>query len=152
MSSGSWVQNHPRPLEWLYHLAESIFLRLDPVFRWIGYDRVEALMRPAEDLFKKLVFDCQVCGQCVLHYTGMTCPMTCPKRLRNGPCGGVRPDGHCEVDAEEWCVWYRAWERSRKMKRYGDEILDLQPMHDWLHEDTSAWVNMLREEHGELQR
>ena len=40
-----------------------------------------------------------MCGQCVLHSTGMTCPMTCPKTLRNGPCGGVREDGDCEVEA-----------------------------------------------------
>ena len=46
-----------------------------------------------EAAVKKPVFGCKLCGQCVLHSTGMTCPMTCPKQLRNGPCGGVRPDG-----------------------------------------------------------
>ena len=43
-----------------------------------------------EAAVKKPVFGCQMCGQCVLHSTGMTCPMNCPKTLRNGPCGGAR--------------------------------------------------------------
>ena len=46
---------------------------------------------------KGLLFDCRMCGQCVLSSTGMSCPMNCPKSLRNGPCGGVRADGNCEV-------------------------------------------------------
>nr|WP_245947992.1 methylenetetrahydrofolate reductase C-terminal domain-containing protein [Halomonas montanilacus] len=29
-----------------------------------------------------------MCGQCILSSTGMSCPMNCPKSLRNGPCGG----------------------------------------------------------------
>ena len=69
----------------------------------------------AEHLFKKPVFDCQMCGQCVLHNTGMICPMTCPKSLRNGPCGGVRTNGNCEVKPEMTCVWVTAWERSKQM-------------------------------------
>ena len=67
-----------------------------------------------EAAVKKPVFGCQMCGQCVLHSTGMTCPMNCPKTLRNGPCGGVRPDGHCEVKPEMRCVWVKAVERAPK--------------------------------------
>ena len=40
----------------------------------------------------------------------MSCPMNCPKNLRNGPCGGVRENGHCEVKPEMKCVWVQAWE------------------------------------------
>ena len=58
-----------------------------------------------------------MCGQCVLHDTGMTCPMTCPKTLRNGPCGGVREDGHCEVKPEMRCVWVKADERAPRRCR-----------------------------------
>ena len=56
-----------------------------------------------------------------LHSTGMTCPMTCPKNLRNGPCGGVRANGHCEVIPAMRCVWVEAWERSADA-RYGRDI------------------------------
>ena len=55
------------------------------------------LLPLVEHAVKKPVWGCRMCGQCVLHSTGMTCPMTCPKTLRNGPCGGVRENGHCEV-------------------------------------------------------
>ena len=59
--------------------------------------RLERRPPRVERSVKGLLFDCQMCGQCVLSSTGMSCPMNCPKQLRNGPCGGVRPNGHCEV-------------------------------------------------------
>ena len=46
---------------------------------------------------KEAMWDCRMCGQCILHSTGLSCPMRCPKNLRNGPCGGVLQDGSCEV-------------------------------------------------------
>ena len=54
---------------------------------------LRSLLPILEHAVKGPVWDCQMCGQCVLHETGMTCPMTCPKTLRNGPCGGM-PDRH----------------------------------------------------------
>ena len=72
------------------------------------------MLNPVEYTIKHLLFNCQECGQCVLHYTGMTCPMNCPKQIRNGPCGGVRLNGKCEVYPERDCVGSRAWERIPK--------------------------------------
>ncbi len=68
-----------------------------------------------------------MCGQCVLHSTGLTCPMNCPKTLRNGPCGGVRADGHCEVKPEMRCVWLKAYERSERLPLWRGHIDDLRP-------------------------
>ena len=93
-----------------------------------------------EALVKKPVFGCQMCGQCVLHSTGLTCPMNGPKTLRNGPCGGVRPDGGCEVKPEMRCVWLKAVERSRKLP-WAEEIHDLRPPVDNQLKDTSSWLN-----------
>ena len=84
-----------------------------------------------------------MCGQCVLHNTGMTCPMTCPKSLRNGPCGGVRNNGNCEVKPEMMCVWVTAWERSKQMPIYGRNINAIMAPLDRRLQDTSAWVNEL---------
>ena len=73
---------------------------------------LKKLLPVVEHALKVPVWDCRMCGQCVLHSTGMTCPMTCPKTLRNGPCGGVREDGNCEVKPEMRCIWVKAYDRT----------------------------------------
>ena len=80
-----------------------------------------------EHVVKGPIWGCQMCGQCVLHDTGLTCPMNCPKTLRNGPCGGVRPDGHCEVKPEMRCVWLKAYERSERLPLWRGHIDNLRP-------------------------
>ena len=88
---------HAAGFERLYGMLERMMVRLDPIFARLGYDRVERPVALVERAAKGLLFDCRMCGQCVLSSTGMSCPMNCPKELRNGPCGGVRPGGFCEV-------------------------------------------------------
>jgi hypothetical protein len=129
-----------------YRSTHRLFQWLNPVIKRLGYGRVERWITPGEELSKQVLFDCRMCGQCILHSTGMTCPMTCPKNLRNGPCGGVRPNGHCEVIPEMKCIWVEAFERSRKMGRYGEEMGLLQPPVNRLLEGESAWINMLTAE------
>jgi hypothetical protein len=90
---------------------------------------------------KKPVFGCQMCGQCVLHSTGMTCPMNCPKQMRNGPCGGVRENGHCEVKPEMRCVWLKGYERSRKLPLWQEDFNELRPPVDNRLWGTSSWRN-----------
>ncbi|NUQ38463.1 MAG: methylenetetrahydrofolate reductase C-terminal domain-containing protein [Caldilineales bacterium] len=143
MSLGSWLRDRPAFLERIYQGAEWLFRRLDPLFKRAGYDRANRWLRKPEDWAKQVVFDCRMCGQCILHSTGMTCPMSCPKNLRNGPCGGVRANGHCEVKPEMRCVWVQAFERSQKMNVYGAELLWIQPPVNRQLEGTSAWINML---------
>ncbi len=135
----SWIQRYPHLLEMTYTTAGR-FLR--PFCGWLkpgGW--MERLLIRTERLTKGSIFDCRMCGQCVLHSTGMTCPMTCPKNLRNGPCGGVRQDGHCEVLPEKPCVWVEAWERSQRMPVYGSEIHKVLPPLDQSYSGTSAWIN-----------
>lgn len=99
-----------------------------------------------EDAIKKPVFDCRMCGQCVLHSTGMTCPMTCPKTLRNGPCGGVREDGGCEVKPEMTCVWLVAERRATTLplpKVWREGIDHLRPPVNNQLQGTSSWVNLM---------
>ncbi|MFZ9988555.1 MAG: methylenetetrahydrofolate reductase C-terminal domain-containing protein, partial [Candidatus Nanopelagicales bacterium] len=77
---------------------------------------------------------------------GMTCPMTCPKTLRNGPCGGVREDGHCEVKPEMRCVWVKAEERSHSPLNphmWEEEFNDLRPPVDNRLKGTSSWINLI---------
>lgn len=95
----------------------------------------------AENVVKKPVFGCQDCGQCVLSHDAFTCPMRCPKQIRNGPCGGTRANGHCEVYPDRKCIWWLIYERSKKMGREAK----LKKYHipvDRRLEHTSAWLNM----------
>lgn len=108
-----WSVSNARTLNKLYILLEKILSILHPVWQAVGYQRVEKPVAFIEKSIKGLLFDCKMCGQCVLHETGMSCPMNCPKELRNGPCGGVRPNGHCEVKPEMRCVWVEAWRGSK---------------------------------------
>ena len=99
-----------------------------------------------EHAVKKPVWDCRMCGQCVLHSTGMTCPMTCPKTLRNGPCGGVRPDGNCEVVPEMPCVWVKAHDRSQHLPliptKWREEFNHLRPPVNNALQGDSSWINL----------
>ncbi len=135
----SVLQDHPTSLVWSWKVAESTLRRTGGIFERVGVRRSSRWVRPIEELVKRPVFDCQMCGQCILHSTGMTCPMTCPKQLRNGPCGGVRMDGTCEVNPEADCVWVKAVERSAKTV-YHLEIGRLNPPVDWQLHGTSSWV------------
>ena len=139
MRAMSWIQNHPGFLESSYRGA---LAALRPFRRWLHRgSAVERLFIAGEKLTKGPIFDCRMCGQCILHSTGMTCPMTCPKTMRNGPCGGVRLDGRCEVVPEMDCVWLTAWERSKRMPAFGHEIRRVQAPLDRRLEGTSAWIN-----------
>lgn len=137
------LRNRPALLEKSYQFAERAAWVLNPLLARAGYDLVARVIKPAEDFAKARLFGCQQCGQCILHSTGMSCPMQCPKNLRNGPCGGVRPNGHCEVKPEMRCVWVVAYENAQRMPVYGHELHDIQPPVNRQLEHTSAWVNML---------
>lgn len=137
-----WLKNRTRFLERTYHLTRAIFLRLYPLGKRVAPGITEKTVIWGEKMVKGYVFNCQMCGQCILHSTGMTCPMNCPKNLRNGPCGGVRANGHCEVIPERMCVWVQAWERSQRSQQYAGEMRLIQPPVNRALEGTASWINM----------
>lgn len=139
MSLRSFILDHPRPLVWAWEAGSWVFRQLGPTLEKVGVEKASKFIHPLEWVFKVAVFDCHSCGQCILHYTGMTCPMTCPKQLRNGPCGGVRPDGHCEVYPDRDCVWVKGLERIERTP-YAAEKLRLNMPVDWRLEDLSSYV------------
>ena len=139
-----WSVRHARALERTYALVERVLIGLAPAFAKVGFERVEPAVTATERSVKTLLFDCQMCGQCILSDTGMSCPMNCPKSLRNGPCGGVRPDGGCEVKPGMRCVWIEAWAGSRRM-RDGAAIESVQIQLDWRLQGSSSWLRVARE-------
>jgi len=110
-----WSTSHSASMEKLYLVLEYLMVKLDPLWRTIGYERMDRPMAVLEKGVKGFLFDCQMCGQCALSDTGMSCPMNCPKSLRNGPCGGVRSNGNCEVEPDMRCVWVEAARGARQM-------------------------------------
>jgi len=93
-----------------------------------------------ERIFKELVFGCSMCGQCILSYTGFTCPMRCPKTLRNGPCGGYDKNGKCEVDPSQNCVWVLIYNRSKMLHRLDKMKIIQRPVNHTLFR-SSAYIN-----------
>ena len=140
-----WSVTHSRKLEALYRNFEPMLMRLHPLFNAVGYGRLEIPVRVVERAIKGLMFDCQMCGKCALSSTGMSCPMNCPKSIRNGPCGGVRLDGHCEVKPEMRCVWVEAWRGSQQM-RDSQAIRQVQIPVDNLLKGSSSWLRVVRDQ------
>lgn len=136
----------------IYRIFEGIIVFLDPVFRRIGYARLERPVAFVERTVKGFLFDCRMCGQCVLSSTGMSCPMNCPKNLRNGPCGGVREGGHCEVRPWMRCVWVEAWEGATRMRDGMERIRVVQPPVNRELEGSSSWLRVAREKAAEQRR
>ncbi len=137
-----WSVRHARFLESLYRRFADVFLLLHPFWKWVGYHRAEAPVTFMERQVKGLLFDCRMCGQCVLSSTGMSCPMNCPKQLRNGPCGGVRANGNCEVEPDMPCVWVQAWKGAQEMREGKRLITNVQKPVDQSLRETSSWLRV----------
>ena len=108
-----------------------------------GERKVSRLVLLFEDLVKVPVFRCQRCGECILSSTAFICSQNCPKRLRNGPCGGTGEDGSCEVYPEKKCVWYKIYYRSKLLKRLS-LLYKINKIHNWYLEGTATWLSVLR--------
>lgn len=93
-----------------------------------------------ERAVKGRLFGCRMCAQCALPSTAYACPMSCPKELRNGPCGGVGAGGECEVYPDLRCVWVIAYERAAGAGRCHD-LRRLQRPIDQREWGRSSWVN-----------
>lgn len=135
-----WSVKHAKGLDRLYRLVEAGLVAVHPLLLRLGYKRAERLVYFFEKRVKGLLFGSQSCGQCVLGATGMACPMNCPKHIRNGPCGGVRQDGSCELDPSMPCVWVLAWEGSQRIRAGTEKIQLVQPAVDHSLAGSSAWL------------
>lgn len=139
-----WSVSHARLMASTYERLERLLVALAPAFKRIGYRRVEKPVAVVEKIIKGALFDCQMCGQCVLLSTGMSCPMNCPKSIRNGPCGGVRDNGNCEVKPDMRCVWVEAWQGAKQMDD-NNSIRVVQFAVDHRLQGSSSWLRVVRE-------
>jgi len=150
-----WAVRNAGWLERFYAVVEPLLVACHPLWRTLGYSRLEWPIAFVERHVKGFFFDCQMCGKCVLSSTGMACPMNCPKQLRNGPCGGVRLNGNCEVDPDMRCVWVEAAEGAARMRHGLEKIRIVQaPVDSQLH-GRSSWLRVARlqgESSGRVQQ
>jgi methylenetetrahydrofolate reductase (NADPH) len=113
---------------------------LSKIFGWV--DRKPSLAHKLERMeaaIKVPLFGCVSCGNCVLGSMEYICPQTCPKQMRNGPCGGTNNLGTCEV-VEKPCIWgavYANAKAANSVDRLGDYI----PAPDRALQGTSSWIN-----------
>ena len=110
------------------------------VMKWLDSSpsRAESFEK-MELKFKQDAFGCQNCGNCVLGEMEYVCPMTCPKNLRNGPCGGPF-NGMCEVTPEQPCIWVSVYERAKEMGRI-EHLKTFVPARNRALSNTSSYIN-----------
>lgn len=109
------------------------------ISRWIERRPVAArTLERLEFAIKSPLFGCEACGNCVLGQMEYVCPQTCPKNLRNGPCGGTK-NGHCEV-VDKPCIWMSVYERAQSARRLDDLKIYIPPP-DRTLKGTSSWIN-----------
>jgi methylenetetrahydrofolate reductase (NADPH) len=124
-----------------FNVTRDTWLRrqLTHLFAWI--DRRPALRDLTERFeywIKRPVFGCEACGNCVLGHMEYVCPQTCPKQMRNGPCGGTL-DTRCEVVDQE-CIWVGVYQRAEAAARVPD-LRTFIPPPDRRLTRTSSWIN-----------
>jgi methylenetetrahydrofolate reductase (NADH) len=140
-----WSVRHARGLRRVYEFFSRLAPAFAPLIRFLGVRRAEKLLHPIERTAKGFMFDCHECGQCVLSATGMACPMNCAKEMRNGPCGGVRANGTCEVKPEMPCVWVEATNGTKRIA--ADHLAHptpLLPAIDVRKRGTSTWIQVVK--------
>jgi len=113
--------------------------RLTSLSAWV--DRrpvVRKLTERFEYAIKRPLFGYVACGNCVLGQMEYVCPQTCPKQMRNGPCGGTFLT-RCEVIDQE-CIWVSVYQRAEAADRV-DGLKTYIPAPDRSLQDTSSWIN-----------
>ena len=89
---------------------------------------------------------CAACGDCTLDDTyGLCVVARCAKSLMNGPCGGTRPDGKCEVNGEADCVWQLIVDRARSCRQL-EKLRKIRPTKSGSNSGQGGQKRVLRED------
>jgi methylenetetrahydrofolate reductase (NADPH) len=128
------------PVPWSKNVQDTAVRRgVQAFFAWIDARPVlRDLVERLEYWGKRPVFGCEACGNCVLGHMEYVCPQTCPKQMRNGPCGGTLL-GRCEVVDQE-CVWVSVYQRAEAAGRVSD-LKTFVPAPDRTLQGTASWIN-----------
>ena len=89
---------------------------------------------------------CAACGDCQLDLTMGLCPIArCAKSIQNGPCGGTRDGGKCEVNEETDCVWNLIIERATARGEL-DRLMTVRQPKSWSNSVKSGPKRTVRED------
>jgi methylenetetrahydrofolate reductase (NADH) len=111
-------------------------------FGWADRRGLDGLVERVEYIVKRPAFGCEECGNCVLGHMEYVCPQTCPKQMRNGPCGGTFL-GQCEV-VDKPCIWVKVMERAEATNNVAG-LKTYIPPPDRRLKGTSSWINFYLE-------
>jgi 5,10-methylenetetrahydrofolate reductase len=95
---------------------------------------------------KKMLFDCEECGDCFLVENFGICSMgKCEKGLDNVPCGDANPDGTCGSNEERQCVGELVYEAAASEGEEGLAKLQRQinPKRNVTLEGTASILNYM---------
>lgn len=122
---------------------QSLAERFDPKPVYPGVNTTSLAVREAPGVW---AVRCEACGACVLGETFGLCPVSrCAKSLLNGPCGGTRENGTCEVNKDVDCIWLKIYERARARGKM-DELIRFQPTRNWSNSRHGGQKLMVRED------
>jgi methylenetetrahydrofolate reductase (NADPH) len=127
------------PVPWAKTVHDS-WLRgqIRALFAWADRRGMNHTVEKLEYAVKRPMFGCEECGNCVLGHMEYVCPQTCPKQMRNGPCGGTLL-GRCEV-VDKPCIWVNVMARAEAT----DNLTGLKtfiPPPDRGLKGTSSYIN-----------
>jgi methylenetetrahydrofolate reductase (NADPH) len=142
-----WSVRHASAFKRVYDACARFAPRVSRPLQCVGMQRAEWVLLPLERAAKQLLFDCKMCGQCALSATGMACPTNCAKQMRNGPCGGVRADGTCEVNPAMRCVWVEAIDGLKRIDPPENKTF-LEPIDHRLW-NRSSWLRVIEGTHAQ---
>lgn len=126
----------------MFEPGKGLFPVMRSIMKAIDGSGMEHAFTRLEHIIKVISNDCENCGDCALFELAFLCPMSqCPKKQRNGACGGSF-EGWCEVyPKKKKCIYVRAYAR---LKKYGEEetLRDTYvPPCNWDFYQTASWIN-----------
>jgi ferredoxin len=123
--------------------VQALAERFDPIPVYPGVNTSALTIREETGLWAAR---CAACGDCVLGETFGYCPIArCAKSLLNGPCGGTRKDGKCEVNQDVDCVWNLIIERADQRGQL-ESLSKLKKAKDWSNSHHGGPKRVIRED------
>jgi len=123
--------------------VQALAERFDPITVYPGVNTSALTIREEAGLWATR---CAACGDCILGETFGYCPVArCAKSLLNGPCGGTRKDGKCEVNGDVDCIWNLIVERADERGQL-ESLSEFKKAKDWSNSRHGGPKRVIRED------